>query len=1028
MSTRLQLLGGLAVEQAGKVQQLALERPVSLLVYLALRGDWVSRSELVLIYRPDSPSEAALRYIRTIVHRARSLPWAAGMEAEADRIRWLPQSDVKDFRAAVAERNWPEALSLYKGPFLDGARLPDAPGFESWQELERADMQTAWGQASQSQAALLLGQGRNAEAVRILQPLVQAEPLDEGTLQQFLRALAADGRQHEAVTAFDRFRKLLAEEVDGQPLESTLVLVDALQQLPEPRESRSALPEPTTSFVGREAELERINVLLHDGASRLITIQGMGGSGKTRLAIEAAGRHVRDSGQQAVFVPLAGLSSPDRLALTILETLGARAEDEDAERALSDRLRGSSQLLLLDNFEDVIEAAPLLVRLLAAAPDLRLLVTSRESLQVSDEFTLELAGLGTPHGESAQLSDAVQLFIARAARHGERFSSGGRALESITQICDQLEGLPLAIEIAASWTRLLSVRELSAQLAERETLLETDLRDLPERHRSIWSILGHTWQGLTDAQRQAMIRLSVFTGGFTLEAARLVAVVDLDLLLSLLDSSLVRRTGQDRFTVHELLRQYAARQAAVEQLASARAAHANYYCELLGQIGIDLKGRDVQRGLERVQADRANFELAWNHATATLNLTALEQAREALDHYLYYRARFQAARDYFSAAIAALEPLASDESAADQPGAARLRANLIAQQAESDFNLGELTAAISQLREALATLKTVGSETELATARLVLANGLHRTSQYEEARELFGLVLSSSLKIADAYLEGAARNGLATISCTVDGEISKGEEQYHLSLVAHRRVGNAEGVTGALTNLGACRFDLGDHTEAERLWTQAAEMCRELGFAHREAALLNNLGAVAEVRGDFAAAHELLERSLAVRRELGNIPGVAAVLSSLGRLALQQSQGTAARARLQEALELYGQLADPSGSAHCHSYMSRALLLLERHADAAREVARAIELSLDIGSHTDLLSALYSGALLKQAQGEAVRAGELASVVAENAAGNNEPLRTVALRLLERMAADPGSGHPPLEQYARRAFDWFTAA
>lgn len=1024
MSVRLRFLGGLAVERGDSVQQLTLERPVSLLVYLALRRDWVSRIELALLYRPDARADAALRYVRTLVHRARSQPWATELELEADRVRWLVASDVFDFRQAVRGQDWGRAIDLYAGTFLNGTTLTEAPGFESWQELEQSDLHTAWAQASQSQAGSLQSRGRHGDAALVLQPLVTADPLDEATLQQYLRALAADGRNREALSAFERFEQTLAEEVGGQPLESTLLLADSLRESPVSELPRSEPPVPSTSFVGRSQELEVLKELLENDSVRLVTIVGLGGSGKTRLALEAVSRHRR---AQAVYVPLAAITAAGRVAQAILEALGQHGDDVDAERNLLAQLRNSSDLLLLDNFEQVLEAAPLLIRLLAGAPGLKIVVTSRESLQVSGEFTLEVAGLAGTGGDAsgADVTDAAQLFIARAARYGQRFSAAGQVLESINDICAQVDGLPLAIEIAAGWTKILPVQELARQLADHDSLLESDLRDLPERHRSIRAILGHTWQGLSEAERQAMTRLAVFDGGFTLAAARAAGSVDLDLLLSLLDRSLVRRYGQDRFVLHGLLRQYTHRNAEDSELAAARDAHRSYHCALLGQIAHDLKGANVPLGLERVQADRANFEAAWNHAVQTLDLTALDQARDALDYYLYYRTRFQAAREHFESAASALEPLSRTD-----PAAGRLRGCLLAQLAEKEFNLGEHESAFGHAREATALLAELGSDIDLANARLVLANGLVRSSEFADARDTFTAVLETALATGELYLEGAARNGLGTLYCTADGDIASGEEQYRASLRAHRRVGNLEGVTGALTNLGACRFDLHDHAEAERLWTEAAAMCRELGFTHREAALLNNLGALAESRGEFGRARELLERSLAVRRDLGYLTGIASVLGSLGRLALQESDAASARERLQDALEIYEQISDQSGAAHTRSQLARALLLQERHTDAARQVAIAIETSLDIGSHADLLGSLLSGALVLDAQGDAERAASLAGLVAERAQGNKEPLRRSALELLKRSSHEPGqTGNlPPTEQYARQALNWFTAA
>lgn len=1016
MHPRLRLFGGVAIEQDGAEHHLALDRPVSLLVYLALRGDWVSRSELALLYRPDAPEDEALGYLRKLVFRARRLAWAEGVEVSAGRVRWRAESDVTVFLAAAAAKRWGEALAAYRGPFLAGAAISGAPGFSTWQEIEREALAARWTQAAVSRAAELSAEGRSGEAAELLGRVVEAEPLAEENLQAYLRALAGDGREREALKAYERFRRELENEVDGVPLESTRALADSLREAAgsaTPAE-RAKLPEPPMGFVGRGPELARLAELLARADARLVNIVGLGGSGKTRLAIEAARRYAGGHPAGATFVSLAAVTEPEGVPRAIIEALGLPWEGDDSDRALLDGLREARLLLVLDNFEGVVEAAPLLIRLLEAAPGVRLLVTSREALRVSGEWLVYLGGLETPRRNGGALSDfdAVRLFVQRSVRVTPQFAATDAALEAIAHICRQLDGLPLAIELAASWTRLLPLAELREQLARPGSLLTTEMRDLPERHRSLWRVFDHTWERLTAREREALARLTTFRGGFTLDAATEVAHADLELLLGLLDRTLVRRQEEGRFALHELVRQYAEWRTTSAELEVGRAAHAGYFCRLLASLAPDLKGLDVPAGLMAIQAESANFEAAWDDAVKRADLEALENGREALDYYFYYRARYGAAVSAFGRAATALEPLAAAEGPR-QREANRLRGRLLLQQAEQEFGSGRSTKAGDRVDGALEILSAWGSDIDVAHARLVMANGLVRASRYAEAEPHYRAVLASALAGGDSYLEGAAYNGLANLLSYVDGDIARAEEYYRASLRAHRRVGNLEGVTGALTNLGACRFDLHDFAEAERLWGEAAATTAALGYRQREAVLLNNLGSLAKVRGDLAEAERLFQRSLKLRREIGDVAGVANVLHNVGRLALQRGDPNAARGLLQEALDLYLELDEGAGVAHVRSSLTRVLTLLGRVHEAREQAALSLELALAIDSRSDLLSGLLAVALLHERQGDLTAAADLARAVARGAAGTMEPLRAEAEALAQRL--DPGSAGDPTD-------------
>lgn len=1003
MQTSLRLLGEAAVQAGEGGQKLTLDRPVSLLVYLALRGDWVSRAELALLYRPDATDAVAAAYLRKLVFRARQFPWAQQLEVEQGSLRWLVESDVAQFRAAAAARDWPTALELWRGPLLGDQQMDSVPGFSSWLAQERQVLQTSWLQAAVNQAAEHSRRGETGPAAQLLQQVVASDPLAEENVQACMRALAADGREREALAVYERFRLELETELADQPLETTQALADSLQSrlqqttVGTPRARK--LPEPTTSFIGREQELRQLQELLGREEVRLVTVVGLGGSGKTRLALEAARRSQVSWRDGAAFISLAGLHELELIVQAIADGLGVVPDGDDAAQTLISELSGRELLLVLDDVEAEAPAAAWLSQLLQDAAGVSVLLTAREALQLSGEWLFEPGGLVTPETGSdldPARSDAVQLFIQRAARVRPDLVFSDSELTIIGDICRQVEGLPLAIELAASWLRLLPVAELQEQLLAQTELLTTQLHDVPERHRSVWRVFDHSWQRLSPAQQTALTSLTVFSDSFSLEAARAVAGADLELLLGLVSRALVRRRTAGRFALHSLIRQYAAMHGTAEVISVARAAHLEYFTQLLERLTPDLQGGDILAGLTAVQADLANIEAAWELAVQQLDLDALAAARQPLDHYFYYRARFTAGARLFGRAA---EALAADP----QPAAQRLRGLMLRHQADRERWHGRLQPAQTLLNEALQLLHDFGDETDLAYARQSQATLSLALGEYAAAREHLQAVLAVAESHDVTYLKGSASNGLAMLASN-EGDLQTAEEFYHASLQAHRQIGNVEGITGALVNLGACRFELDDFSEAERLWTDAVEQCSRIGYWQRQAAILNNLGSLAEVRGDDETALARFARSLELRREIGDQAGIARVLPNLGRL--QQRQGNFAEARVlfQEALERSQAVGETEAVIHSRNMLARSLVSLGRLQDARVQVAAALELALETDAVRDSLGVLHSTALLYEQQGQTDAAMAIASFVARAAAGNLEAVRREAAALAERLA------------------------
>jgi len=1001
-----------------------------LLVYLALHESWVDRRELAQLYRQDAPETEALAYLRKLVFRARQYEWAADLEVAADALRWSVRTDVAQFDAAVEKRDWSTAVAAFGGAFLGGARLSRAPGFAAWQEAEEAALGAALLRSRSGLARLYEDAGRLEDAAELHKAMLDADPFAEASVQALLRLLSAVGRRQEAFGIYESFRLALADELGAAPLEGTEALADELRgptpgtgdqpTKPVPASvddagpaPRAALPTPGTPFVGRRQELRELRRLLRNEGARLVTIVGLGGSGKTRLAIEAAAAESA-GGRQAEFVTLAAADSADGVAPLLVEALGLPWEGGDAERSLLEGLQARELLLVLDNFENVIAAAPLVGRLLTQAPALSLIVTSREPLKVHGEWLLDIGGLEAPPeepGAEVQKYDSVRLYVQQAARltPGLRFTTTD--LADVGQICRKLDGLPLAIELAASWSPLLSAGEVLLEVDRDPRILVSQQRNVPERHKSLWAIFDYTWERLSPPEQAALIALTVFPAGFGLKAARTVAGSDLASLLRLMDLKLLRRTGEGRFELHQLVKQYAEqRSAAGAEVERAREAHSKHYCSYLKELTPDLKGNDVHAGLSAVQAELPNVLAAWRHAVTRADHHALDAARDAVDHYFYYRADFGTASRLFATAA---ESLTSATSTGEpQADVERVIGRLQVHLSEHERHRSQLTLSLDIANQALERLEAAGTEADVAYARLNLGTGLMRVSAYSESEPLIREVLAFALRSGDLYLQGATHNILANLVSYTERNVAVAEEHYRASLEANQELGNLEGINGALINLGACRYDLRDFEGAMQLWQEAAAMAEKLGYKQREAVLHNNMGSVYEALGRLSEAEERYRLSLSLRRDIDDRSGQANALHNLGRLAAERGDLAAAERQLHGALNLFTQTEEPAGEAHVRSSLARLLASQGRDQDARTEAHAALALALKLDSRADILGSLLTVALLHEHAGELPRAAELAAKIAEAAAGSLEPLRAEAEKLKARAAEQAPFGAP----------------
>ncbi|MCA9837090.1 MAG: tetratricopeptide repeat protein [Trueperaceae bacterium] len=992
MSLRLELLGRAAVTVNGKLEPIPFNKPSSLLFHLAFRATWVSRSELAFLYRSDVSEVDALSYLRKLIFRAKKYPWASGLEINETHLRWLVDSDVKVFREALKKQDWPRALASYQGDLLAGLSLADAPAYAAWLELERSDLERQKRLAERQAIEAHEASGDWDKALTLLESLRGYDLLDEEVLQLQVRILIKSNRQQEALGLYKQFRDLLKKELDAEPLESTEALIDSMKGTGPQRGSKRVSPSEkprhnltieTTRFVGRKQELVNLHELLEQANCRLLSIVGLGGTGKTRLALEF-GRACLENYADGVFlVPLAGIVSAESIIPTVAGQLGLPLQGmASPEEQLLEYLSDKELLLILDNFEHLLDVAELLEKMLAHAPSLKLMVTSREALELKSEWLFDLDGLTYPgrYDPARETYEAIDLFIKRASRMSKQFVLSEESLKAIAEICRLVEGMPLAIELAATWVRTLGVQDLALELSRNIDLLSL----ATDKYKSIRSVFDYAWQGLGAQEQTAFAKLAVFQGDFDLEAARGVAGAHLSMLMLLVNRSLIKRTSAGRYTIHELIRQYTLLN---QDNPAFRQTHAAYFIALLEALELAIKGENQTEAITVLDQEFENVMQAWQFVARQKDTAALTRGLETLEYYYYFKGYFQLAADDF---MHIQEQLPETSYG--------LRAKFLVRSALFQRNLGRMQAAEMSINEALSLIRQVSDPFEESYILAELAKLHFYLSRYDKAQRYFGEAVDLAKHSANTFIEASSLMGLGHVSHYTQGDVKTSNAYYLQSLRLFRQLGEKDGINAALMNLGAAAYDQQDLLSAQHYYEEAYEIIRTLEQTHREGIILSNLAAIYWQQGDEAKALRYFQTSLDKRWQANDQRGAAETLNHLGRFAYQQENYREACEKHLKALGIFEDLGDLSGVAASKSHYARSLLACGQEAQARRVALEALELAHKITNKTDILSSLLSVAMISK---DDTQKAQLAQLVYQEAEGGHEPIRQEAAAFLK---------------------------
>ncbi|MBI4787136.1 MAG: tetratricopeptide repeat protein [Chloroflexi bacterium] len=1028
----LSLLGAPQVLLSGRVViDQRFPKVLALLAYLALEAHRPhSRIALAGLLWPELPEARAFQDLRQTLARLRRAicDQAAGpphLLADPQTIQFNLQgdcwNDVAAFKTLLAETQGhrhrrldacptcisqlAQASAYYRGDFLADLYVPDSPAFEEWLMVEREALRRLACTAFHALASAHLARGQPELTRQYARRLLQLDPWNEPAHRLMLRALASSEGRTAALQHYQAFHQALAAELGVEPEDETVALIgqirdDALADA-RPRAPTSHLPAPDTPLVGREAERKQINDMLASQDRRLLTLCGPGGIGKTRLALEIAGEQAALWRDGVWFVPLSEVSAPEQLVDALAAALHLNPSGASLNAAqLIEILRRKELLLILDSFERLTDSASLLQDILRWAPEISFLITSRARLGLQGEWAIALEGLDVPPLTIASVTEAqtysAVLLLAQCARRVDpTFTLSPENVPHVIRICRSVAGLPLGIKLAAAWVRLLPCQQIADEIEQSLDFLQDAEASNLERQRSLRASCEYSYRLLSEAEQRLFRKLSVFSGGFTVDVARQVTGSAPSSLASLLDKSLLQVSPLDlsssgRLDLHLTLKQFAAEklaQVSGEEM-EARARHGRAYLAFVQKREQALWVENSKETLDEMNVELGNVRAAWRWALSQGEVEEIDASIRGLSRFYDLRGLFPEAASVFESAAVRVLALGANNIAAQ-----RIAGRLLAEQARF-LSRQALYAQVVQVAQAAVRLAQASQDTLYeASATWSWGEALWRQGEYEQARSqlehalflvraardfsqqskapLAGKPLLEMTSPADRFSQMVEMDslnslgGLRWIQGDHAGAAVYLEQALRIAVNSSSRKDEAK----LLMNLGVFAVEQGKYAEAQSMFQQSLRIQRTIGSRRSESLALGNLGNMYLYLGNYSEAKTYYEQALHIQRETGAQADEAITVGNLGLVYHYLEQDEIARDHSQQALAIAQRIGDRRAQGAMWMKLGHALAGLRQLDQAAHAYQESVNLRRDTNSHNVAMESLAGLAHVVLTQG-----------------------------------------------------------
>lgn len=952
---RFTLLGGCDLQDKDGPVQLETHKTTALLCYLIINPGWHSRQRLSGIFWGEFPQDKAFANLRRALWNIRKSVTIDGEEIIIHTNRhsvsfnpsmpyWL---DVQNFERACqaldslsAENqifsrfdDYSPDLELYKGPFLQGFSLPGAPAFEEWVLIERERLSSQAFRAFLHVVKTQYQMNQPEQALIYAQQLLNIDPWNEITYRWLMRLLNHTGKRSEALEQFEICKRVLMDAFNVEPTQETMqlaqqIMCNSIDPIPV------SLPVPATPFIGRVKELREVTELIQNKDCRLVTLTGLGGTGKTRLAIKLASKqtHLFENGIH--FFDLNNITQVEAFAPTLLESLAIPVMGPlDSQAVLLSFLQSKEMLLIFDGFEHLQEAATLLMEILQSAPNVKILVTSRHRLQLSGEWTYPLLGLSYPGlGETEQLDqfEAVQLFRSVAKRTSYDFQIQESDNPFLIQICHQVSGHPLALELVGAAVDQFPLQTISAKIMQQFDFLANTIRDLPERHQSLKAVFNFSWELLSNDEKTALKRISIASNPFDQEQAIQISGASAITLQALVDKSLLQRQDPSYYALHEMIRQYAVEKLSPDERDQVSGKHCEVYSTLLKEYQGAAIASENFPILQKIDQEWGNFLLAWNWAVSHQVFPAICCMYAALADHFHIKSSFRNGEKFFGESLHALW-------GDDEPDEQRhLFWQMACNWASFLPYLGKLAEAHTLLKKCQKVFEQEEDLYELAHCLFFLGEIARFSGAARDALSY----LEESLhyyKIQEHYAGvGFCQNSLGLVHIS-QGDLQEGQSLFESSLSHFYNANHEMGQAIVNLNLTALLLQLENLPEAKQLLEKTFKICEKLGHHWGMATCYRNRALIRQKQGDLNGARSDYLESLRILQEIGQQQSTSRILVDLGRISVQLGEYELAQAYLRDACRIALEIQDTDQILNGLSALS-ALFMKTDHQKFLQEV------------------------------------------------------------------------------------------